>query len=85
LIKQRWGEEAAREVDYVYEVIQRQNNVLLHSSPTSYGLAMSTGRRQINRIGPDPRWREALAHGVLGYYLIARVLAALHISAVIER
>jgi hypothetical protein len=36
---------------------------------------MSPGRRHPNRVGPDPRWREALAHGVLGYYLILKVLA----------
>ena len=75
LIKKRWGEEAAGYVDYVYEVIQRQNNALLHPSPIGYGLAMGPGRRQINRIGPDARWRDALGHGVLGYYLICRVLA----------
>jgi hypothetical protein len=75
LIKGRWGEDAARNLDYVFEVIQRQNNTLLHSSPIAYALAMSPGRRHPNRVGPDPRWREALAHGVLGYYLILRVLA----------
>lgn len=36
---------------------------------------MSPGRKQINRIGPDGRWRDALAHGVLGFYLVLRVLA----------
>jgi hypothetical protein len=75
LVRARWGDEAAREVDYVYEVIQRQNNALLHPSPMAYSLAMGPGRRQINRVGPDPRWRDALAHGVLGYYLICRVVA----------
>jgi hypothetical protein len=75
LLKERWGEEAARNVDIVYEIIQRQNNALLHASPIAYALAMSPGRRHPNRAGPDLRWREALAHGVLGYYLISRVLA----------
>jgi hypothetical protein len=75
LVKERWGEEAASGVDYTYGVIQRQNNALLHPSPIAYGLAMGPGRKQINRAGPDPRWRDALAHGVLGYYLICRVLA----------
>ena len=75
LIKDLWGEESAHNVDVVYEVIQRQNNTLLHSSPVAYALAMSPGRRHPNRVGPDPRWREALGHGVLGYYLICRVLA----------
>ena len=32
LIKDRWGEEAAYNVDIVYEIIQRQHNALLHSS-----------------------------------------------------
>jgi hypothetical protein len=75
LIKNRWGVEAGCDVDFVYEVIQRQNNAVLHSSPMGYGLAMSPGPRQINRVGPDRRWRDALGHGVLGYYLICRVLA----------
>jgi hypothetical protein len=75
LIRSRWGEEAARNIEYVYDVIQRQNNALLHSSPIAYALAMSPLRRHPNRVGPDPRWREALAHGVLGYYLIFRVIA----------
>ncbi len=75
LIKDRWGEQAAANVDYIYDVIQRQNNALLHPSPIAYSLAMGPGRGQINRIGPDQRWREALAHGVLGYFLICRVLA----------
>jgi hypothetical protein len=75
LIKMRWGEQVARELDYVYEVIQRQNNARVHPWPIGYGLAMSPGRRQINRVGPDQRWRDALAHGVLGYHLTCRVVA----------
>jgi hypothetical protein len=75
LIKASWDAAAAEQIDYVYEVIQRQNNALLHPSPLGYGLAMSPGRKQINRIGPDGRWRDALAHGVLGFYLVLRVLA----------
>jgi hypothetical protein len=75
LVKDRWGEEAGRDIEFTYQVIQRQNNVLLHPSPSAYGLAMSPGRGQINRIGPDPRWRDALSHGVLGYYLTCRVVA----------
>ena len=43
LIKERWGAEAARSVDIVFEIIQRQNNALLHSSPIAYALAMSRG------------------------------------------
>jgi hypothetical protein len=75
LVKESWNERAAQDLDVVYQIIQRQNNVLLHPSPLGYGLTMGPGRRQINRVGPDERWREALAHGVLGYYLICRVLA----------
>jgi hypothetical protein len=75
LIKARWGDQASRELDYIYGVIQRQNNALLHPSPIAYSLAMTPGRGSINRVGPDQRWRDALAHGVLGYYLICRVVA----------
>lgn len=75
LVKDRWGVDAVRHVDYVYDVIQRQNNALLHPSPTGYGLAMSQVRSQINRLGPDGRWRDALAHGALGFYLVIRVVA----------
>lgn len=80
LLRERWEDAAGPDLDYVYEVIQRQNNVLLHGSPTGYRQAMSVdteGRpRQINRIGPDRRWREALGHGALAYYFVARVMAA---------
>lgn len=81
LVHERWGEhgDAARHLDYVYEVMQRQNNLLLHGSPSSYRQTMSVdaeGRpRHLNRIGPDRWWRDALSHGVLGYYLVSRVLA----------
>jgi hypothetical protein len=75
LIKASWDAAAGEHIDYVYEVIQRQNNALLHPSPLGYGRAMSPGRKQINRIGPDGRWRDALAHGVLRFYLVLRVLA----------
>jgi len=36
---------------------------------------MSSGRRGVNRLGPDGRWRDAIAHGSLGFYLVIRVLA----------
>lgn len=78
LISARWGDEAARDIRYVYDVIQRQNNTLLHGSPTAYRHAMSDapGRGpQINRAGPDMRWRDSLGHGILGYYLVCRVIA----------
>jgi hypothetical protein len=76
LIKEGWDVEAAQDIDYVYEVIQRQNNLLLHSSPTAYLQTLIPGRGIPNRIGPDQRWREALGHGALAYYFITRVIAA---------
>jgi len=75
LVKERWGDQATRNLDIFFEVNQRQNNTLLHPSPTGYGLAMGPGRRQINRVGPDARWAQALADGVLGFYMICRVIA----------
>jgi hypothetical protein len=76
LIKERWNDpEANRFIDQTYQLIQRQNNVLLHTSPTALGIAMSAGRRGPNRIGPDVWWPQALAHGVLAYYFICRVIA----------
>jgi hypothetical protein len=76
VIKERWIDPAAAVlIDQTYEVIQRQNNALLHSSPTALGIAMNPGRRGPNRVGPDPWWRQALAHGVLAYYFVCRVIA----------
>jgi hypothetical protein len=75
LVKESWGEEATEGLDYTYEVIQNWNNVLLHSSPLGYRMAMDSTSRQINRAGPDERWRDALAHGCLAFYLVLRVIA----------
>lgn len=76
LIKERWTDPGADSfIDQTYELIQRQNNALLHSSPTAFGIAMSPGRRGPNRVGPDPWWRQALAHGVLAYYFVCRAIA----------
>jgi hypothetical protein len=75
LVKKSWGEEATEGLDYTYEVIQNWNNVLLHSSPLGYRMAMDSTSKQINRAGPDERWREALAHGCLAFYLALRVIA----------
>jgi hypothetical protein len=79
LIQERWGDEQADALDFVYEVIQRQNNTLLHGSPTAYRQTTSTddqGRvRGPDRLGVDRRWRDSLGHGVLGYYFVCRVLA----------
>jgi len=78
LVIERWGESQASDLDYVYDGIQRRNNLLLHSSPTALGLTMSRDPvrgPQINRIGQDARWRDALGEGVLGYYFVCRVVA----------
>lgn len=76
LMKKRWSDPGAdRLIDQTFEVIQRQNNTLLHTSPTALGIAMKPGRRGPNRVGPDSWWRQALAHGGLAYYFICRVLA----------
>jgi hypothetical protein len=77
LIKERWAEhpEAEGFIDQTYNVIQRQNNTLLHSSPTALGIAMMPGRRGPNRVGPDLWWPQALAHGTLAYYFVCKVLA----------
>jgi Family of unknown function (DUF5677) len=75
LVKESWGEEATEGLDYTYEVIQNWNNVLLHSSPLGYRMAMDSTSRQINRAGPDERWTQALAHGCLAFYLVLRVIA----------
>jgi hypothetical protein len=75
LIKDSCDPEAANHCDSVYKVIQRQNNALLHPSPLGYSLATSSGRRQVNRLGADGRWRDDIAHGSLGFYLVIRVLA----------
>jgi hypothetical protein len=80
LVQERWKgeEEAAYYLDYMYEVIQRRNNLLLHGSPTAYRQTIverPNGQRQLNRIGPDRLWRETLGHGAGGYYMVCRVLA----------
>jgi hypothetical protein len=75
LIKESWHPEAGGFIDQTYELIQRQNNTLLHSSPTALGIAMTPGRRGPNRVGPDLWWPQALAHGALAYYFVCRVIA----------
>lgn len=80
LVKKRWENEpeAGFYLDYIYEVIQRRNNLLLHSSPTAYRQTVTIhldGRNQLNRIGPDQLWPETLQHGAGGYYMVLRVLA----------
>jgi hypothetical protein len=80
LVKDRWKDEAAAEyfLNYIYEVIQRRNNLLLHGSPTAYRQSIvidDAGKRHLNRAGPDRLWAESLAQGVGGYYFVCRVLA----------
>jgi hypothetical protein len=80
LVKRRWDTEpdTASALDYIYEVIQRRNNLLLHGSSTAYRQTLverPNGRHGLDRIGPDQLWREALAHGAGGYYMVQRVLA----------
>jgi len=80
LVKARWKDEPGADyyLDYIYEVIQRRNNLLLHGSPTAYRQTVVTdaaGRRHLNRAGPDRLWPESLAQGAGGYYFVCRVLA----------
>jgi len=80
LVQSRWEDEpdARHVIEVIYEVIQRQNNLLLHSSPSGFRQTITSGpdgRRQLNRAGPDGRWREALMHGAGAYYMSGRVLA----------
>jgi hypothetical protein len=80
LVKNRWAEEpeAGYYLDYIYDLIQRRNNLLLHGSPTAYRQTVTVdadGRVHLNRIGPDSLWSESLAQGAGGYYFVRRVLA----------
>ena len=80
LVKNRWKDEpeAGYYLDYIYDVIQRRNNLLLHSSPTAYRqtiIVHTDGKLQLNRVGPDRLWPESLAQGAGGYYFVCRVLA----------
>ncbi|MBS1881484.1 MAG: hypothetical protein JSS97_00840 [Actinobacteria bacterium] len=80
LVQSRWEDEpeARHVIEVIYEVIQRQNNLLLHSSPSGFRQTITSGpdgRHQLNRAGPDGRWREALIHGSGAFYMSGRVLA----------
>jgi hypothetical protein len=80
LMKDRWSDEpdAAWYLNYIYEVIQRRNNLLLHGSPTGYRQTVvvdPAGKVHLNRTGPDRLWPESLAQGAGGYYFVCRVLA----------
>jgi hypothetical protein len=80
LVKERWKEEeeAAFYLEYIYEVIQRRNNLFIHPSPTAFRQTIVTrpdGGRTVNRAGPDGFWKQALNQGAGGYYMVCRVLA----------
>jgi hypothetical protein len=79
LAKERWQqhEDAAWHFDYIYELGQRRNNLMLHPSPTGFRqtFVIVDGRRRLNRAGPDQRWTEALTHGAGAFYMVIRVLA----------
>jgi hypothetical protein len=80
LVQSRWKDEpeARYVIEVIYEVIQRQNNLLLHSSPSGFRQTITSGpdgRHQLNRAGPDGRWRQALIHGAGAFYMSGRVLA----------
>jgi hypothetical protein len=80
IVKARWADEpeAGYYLDYIYEVIQRRNNLLLHSSPTGYRQTFTVDRHggvHLNRVGPDKLWPESLAQGAGGYYFVCRALA----------
>jgi hypothetical protein len=79
LVKARWEKEpeALHAIEVIYEIFQRQNNLLLHSSPTGLRQTVTAdgaGAHQLNRAGPDQRWREALMHGAGAFYMAGRVL-----------
>jgi len=80
LLKERWkGEEEVGEyLDYIYEVIQRRNNLMIHPSPTAFRqtiVTLADGKWTLNRAGPDGFWIQALSQGAGGYYMVCRVLA----------
>jgi hypothetical protein len=79
LVKARWREhpEASGYFDYIYDVMQRRNNLMLHPSPTAFRQTFITvdGKRRLNRAGPDERWIQALADGSGAFYMVMRVLA----------
>ena len=78
LLKGRWDdeEEAAAFFDYIYDVMQRRNNLLLHPSPTAFRQTFAGGGgKTLNRAGPDGRWVTALRDGCGAFYLVMRVLA----------
>lgn len=80
LVKTRWSEheQAAGYLDYIYDVMQRRNNLMLHPSPTAFRqtfVMAVNGNRTLNRAGPDERWIQALKDGAGAFYMVMRVLA----------
>jgi hypothetical protein len=62
---------------YIYDVMQRRNNLMLHPSPTAFRQTFITvdGKARLNRAGPDERWIQALKDGSGAFYMVIRVLA----------
>jgi hypothetical protein len=79
LVKDRWREheEATEYLEYIYDVMQRRNNLMLHPSPTAFRqtFVVTDQRRTLNRAGPDERWIQALKDGAGAFYMVMRVLA----------
>ncbi|MBS1894303.1 MAG: hypothetical protein JST59_23635, partial [Actinobacteria bacterium] len=80
LVKARWSEyeDTEKQLRYIYDVMQRRNNLMLHPSPTGFRQTFfvdDEGHRTLNRLGPDSRWITALRDGAGGFYLVLRLLA----------
>lgn len=79
LVKARWQRhpEASGYLGYIYDVMQRRNNLMLHPSPTAFRQTFITvdGKARLNRAGPDERWIQALKDGSGAFYMVIRVLA----------
>jgi hypothetical protein len=80
LVKARWSEyeDTEKQLRYIYAVMQRRNNLLLHPSPTAFRQTFfvdENGHRTLNRLGPDSRWITALRDGAGGFYMVLRLLA----------
>lgn len=71
LVKAAWDAPAASSIEFAYSVMQRQNNTLLHSTPSA--LSFTVGGRGPNLIGVDAWWDDAIGHSVLAYYLTSRL------------
>jgi hypothetical protein len=80
LVRDRWSEyqDTEQGLRYIYDVMQRRNNLMLHPTPTAFRQTFfvdDDGHRTLNRLGPDSRWITALRDGAGGFYMVLRVLA----------